>query len=162
VLRIDSFAVKQEIASAAPGSDGREASKQPAKLQFPNLVVTLAATGPTADSWEQWAEDFIINGRRDEHHERTGTITLLGPDMAGIVARVRLYNTGICRFERTRAGGGGASIASGDPGQRMTAELYVERMELEAAGAGEQDRPATPPAGKTPIVQPRTRVPARG
>jgi phage tail-like protein len=157
VARIDPFTVKQEITTVSSGGEAREPTKVPGKLQFPNLVVTLAASGATAETWQGWAGDFVIAGRSDDRHEKNGTITLLGPDLTSVVARIRLHNVGICRFERTRSavGGGAAGV---EAGQHLTAELYIERMDLEAAGAGEQDR-ITPVGGNKPANPPqKTRV----
>ena len=153
VSRVEPFTVTQEIATDDIG-DGRDIAKEPGKLDFPNLRVTLAAAG--ADPWIQWADDFIVQGKNDAGSEKNGAIVLLSPDLKTELGRVSLFGVGIFRLRRVQA--------------KLVADLYCERMELQVGKPA--GKPADPPApapappatplsrgpGATPVVT-RPRVP---
>jgi phage tail-like protein len=121
VSKIDSFTVKQTPVTNDIGS-ARDSQKQPGKLEFPNLKITLAESA--ASTWTAWHEDFVIKGNNDESHEKGGTLTFLAPNQKDVLATIRLYNMGIFRLQPEKAEAGGEQI------KRLQAELYVERMEF--------------------------------
>ena len=122
VNKIDSFTVKQVVATNNAGA-GRDATKDPAKLEFPNLKITLAES--TAQTWIAWHEDFVIKGNNDEMKEKSGSLTLLSPNRQAEVAQIKFYNMGIFRLRPEKA------EANADQIKRMQVELYVERMTFE-------------------------------
>ena len=145
VSRVEPFTVTQEIATDDIG-DGRDIAKEPGRLDFPNLRVTLAAAG--ADPWIQWADDFIVQGRNDAGSEKNGAIVILAPDLKAELARVSLFGVGIFRLRRVQA--------------KLVADLYCERMELQvgkpAAKPADPPAPAAPdpgpPISRTPVATP--------
>ena len=127
VTRIDAFTVRQHVVADEIG-DARDYVKEPGKLEFPNLRVTLAETG--AATWEAWFEDFVVKGDNDDAKEKSGAIVFLAPDLKRELGRVELFDVGIFALRRA------AQQAHDESVRRVTAELYCERMELQAAGAG--------------------------
>ena len=55
VTKIESFTVKQGVASKDIGS-ARDSQKEPGKLEFPNLKITMAEVA--AQSFIDWHENF--------------------------------------------------------------------------------------------------------
>jgi hypothetical protein len=136
VSKIDSFTVKQKL---KPVGDTRDYSKEPGKLEFPNLSITLSEE--TADSWIDWHEDFVIRGNNGEEKEKGGMLEFLSPNRNKVLARIRFHNIGIVSVGPAKPAvdpcnaGCPASLAAQDPVRRLRAELYVERMEFEAGDA---------------------------
>ena len=122
VSKIDAFTIKQGIVSGDVGG-GRTAQIEPAKLEFPNLVITLQAA--SAQTWQAWYEDFAIKGNNGDDREKSGVIELLGEGKT-VLARLRLSNLGIVRLAPVPEPG----VEKATPSQ-ITAELYVERIQLE-------------------------------
>jgi phage tail-like protein len=121
VNRIDSFAVKQTLAHDDVG-DARDYVKEPGKLEFPNLRISLSQV--SADPWFAWFDDFVIKGNNGDGKEKNGTITFLNPSRSAPLGTVKLFNLGIFRISED------AATASSETIHRVIAELYCERMEL--------------------------------
>ena len=125
VSKVDSFTVKQNVTRDEIG-DRREPRKEPGTLEFPNLKVTFAAA--SAKTWEDWFEDFVVKGNSGEKNEKSGALVFLGPDLKAELGRVTLHNVGIFAL-RHPAPAGKETI------QKVVAELYCERMELQVGAA---------------------------
>ena len=116
----------------------------------------------SAESWQKWADDFMVNGKNRQGDEKSGAITLLGADMRTVVARIKLRNVGICRFSRLKA------VASSEAAAMTVGELYVEQMELEGSGGAASDSgkpaatgdPAASDAGKPAAASDAAKTPA--
>lgn len=135
VNKIDSFTVKQTAVTDDIG-DARDYAKVPGKIEFPNLKITLAES--TAESWKQWHDSFVIKGNNDEDAERDGSLIFLSPDRQRELARINFKNLGIFKLQPDKA------EANADQIQRVTAELYCEKMDFDMSGMGAQS--AAPPA----------------
>lgn len=85
VNAIDSFTVKQKAVLDTIG-DARDFVKEPGRLEFPNLTITMAEVA--ASSWQAWFEDFVINGVNDEQHEKNGALIFLSPNRQTELGRV--------------------------------------------------------------------------
>jgi phage tail-like protein len=140
VNKIDSFTVKQTVTTDDIG-DAREMQKEPGKLEFPNLRITLAESA--AATWVAWFEDFVIKGNCDDAHEKSGAIVFLSPNRQQELGRIVLHNLGIFALRR-QAGTTGQQIS------RIVAELYCERMELQVGKPVAPQKPPVPPR-PTPI-----------
>jgi hypothetical protein len=162
VSKIDAFTVKQTAVTDNIG-EGRDYQKEPGKLTFPNLKITLAESA--AQSWLAWHEDFVLKGNNDETREKSGMLSFLSPNRQDVLAQIKFYNMGIFRLQVEKA------EANADQIKRVQAELYVERMEFllgpaavasgstETSTSGTTSTPATTsPAPKlTPLpVAPKT------
>jgi hypothetical protein len=126
VSTIDSFTVKQTAGSDAIG-DSRDSLKEPGKIEFPNLTITLAETA--AQTWMDWFDDFVVQGNNGEKNEKTGALVFLSPNRQTELGRVTFFNLGIFRLATTK------SDANDDQIRRVTAQLYCERMEFQIKAA---------------------------
>lgn len=145
VNKIDSFTVKQTLATAAIG-DAHDYAKEPGKLEFPNLRILIPEAN--AQSFKDWHESFVVQGRNDETCEKNGVLTLLAPDGQTPLARIKFFNLGICRLQPEK------TEASADTIRRLTVELYVERMEFEYIASGSGSTGTTTPPATTPTKTP--------
>lgn len=126
VNKVDAFTVKQTAVQDSVG-EARDQQREPAKLEFPNLKVTLSEV--SADGWNQWLDDFVVKGNNGQDKEKNGTIYYLATDKQTVLAKVKLFNIGIIRIDPVSEEAGSDNI------RRITAELYVERMEFEVPGS---------------------------
>ena len=126
VSKVDSFTVKQSAITDDIG-DARDYLKEPGKLEFPNLKVTLAEI--IAQSWYDYHEDFVIKGNNDESKEKNGALILLAPNTQIELARISFFNLGIFKVASEKV------EVNADQIKRITAELYCERMEFAYASA---------------------------
>jgi phage tail-like protein len=143
VNRIDSFTVKQKAVTDDIG-EARDARKEPGKLEFPNLKITVseAAAQPFLD----WHESFVLKGNNDEKNEKGGSLTLFSPNRQEVLARIKFFNMGIFRVQPDK------SEANADQIKRMQVELYVERMEFEyAPKEGSAGATGAKPAAVAPV-----------
>jgi tail tube protein gp19 len=120
VNRIESFTVAQKTVADQIG-EARDYLKEPGKLSFPNLTITLNES--SSQTWWDWYTDFLIQGNNTEDKERNGSIVYLDP-LQKEIGRVNLYNCGIFGLAPTPSQQGSEAIA------RVQASLYCERMEL--------------------------------
>jgi len=122
VSKIDGFSVKQAIVIGEVGSE-RIGTKEPGKLEFPDLKLTLAQS--SLSSWATWFDDFVIKGNSGAANERSGRIAFLSPDLKTELAEIKLFNVGIYRLDPDPE-----DPSSADKIASFTAEIYVERMEF--------------------------------
>ena len=127
VSKIDSFTVKQTAVTDDIG-EARDVLKEPGKLEFPNLKITLAEA--TAQSWLDWHENFVVKGNNDETFEKSGILTFLSPNRQEVLAQIKFYNMGIIRAQSEKG------EANADTVKRVQVELYVERMEFVPGSKG--------------------------
>jgi len=121
VNKIDSFSVRQMVTADDIG-DARDYQKEPGKLDFPNLKITLSQV--SAQGWFDWFEDFAIKGNCTEEKEKTGTLSFLSPNRQEVLASIELQNLGIFRLSED------AMKSNSDQIKRVTAELYCEKMKF--------------------------------
>jgi phage tail-like protein len=142
VSKIDSFTVRQTVVSDDIG-DARDYAKEPGKIEFPNLHVTLAESGVA--TWESWFEDFVVKGMNDDAKEKSGAIAFLAPDLKTELGRVKLFNVGIFALRRA------VQEAHDESVRHVTADLYCERMAFQVAGTKRAE-----------VVEPKSVVAAKG
>lgn len=130
VKKIDSFTVQETIVMASSGGTRGDVIKVPGKLTFPNLKITVSEDG--ADSWRQWADDFLVKGNNDSSHEKTGRLTFYSKDLSKPLATIVFHNLGICKLERVERDGKAEAI------EAISVELYCEQMEF-FSGSGPSD-----------------------
>jgi len=100
----------------------RDYQKEPGKLEFPNLKITLAESA--AKTWLDWHEDFVVKGNCGEDQEKDGSLTFLAPDLKQELARVDFFNLGIFRLAPEKP------EPQPDRVKKLIAELYCERMQF--------------------------------
>lgn len=154
VSRVESFTVRQTVVTDNIG-DARDFAKEPGKLEFPNLKITIVEA--TAQPFLDWHENFVIKGNNDEGAEKKGSLTLLSPDLKTPLAKIKFYNLGVFRIQPDKSESGADQV------RRLTVEMYVERMEFECPPAtGESGSTGTtPPATPVTPIAPRTLTPLR-
>jgi hypothetical protein len=142
VAKIDSFTVEVPVTDSAVGT-ARDPGREPTRVVFPNLRVTIA-DGPTAATWQSWFADFVLAGNNDDGKEKSGAIVFLAADLKTELGRVVLHNVGIAALRRV-------PLAANEAVRRLAADLYCERMELTVG---------TTPSPPVKVVDPSpTRVP---
>ena len=121
VSRIESFTFALKV-SDDPIGESRDYIKEPGKLDFPDLKLTLAQS--YADDWVRWHDDFVIKGNNGQDREKNGAIVYLDPSLKIELARLNLFNCGIFSLAPGKQESNAEKMAS------LTAELYCERMEF--------------------------------
>lgn len=121
VSKVDAFTIKQTVSAGGVG-ERRDPQKRAGNLEFPNLKITLAEV--SAKTWDAWFDDFVVKGNNGDANEKSGALVFLAPDRKAELGRITLHNLGIFALRRNRPGAGTDAI------QRITAELYCERMEF--------------------------------
>jgi hypothetical protein len=92
VSKIAPFSIKQKI---AVDPEGRKRGRAPAELIIPVFEVTLSAR--EIQSWLDWHEHFVVQGKNGDDQEKTGAIILLDPRNEELM-RIELGNVGISRL----------------------------------------------------------------
>ena len=118
VSKIDAVTVKQTVVADDVG-DVRISRREPGKLEFPDLRVTFGQA--SLQSWSDWFDDFVVKGENGDDKEKSGAIVFLDATLKQELGRVELKNVGIFALRRQ---------PSTEQVARVTAELYVESMEL--------------------------------
>ena len=126
VNKIEALVIKQKVTESAVG-EARDAQIEPARLEFPNLVITLAEA--YADPFYAWHDDFVIKGNNGQDKERNGTLELLTPNLQDVLFTLTFKNLGIFNLETEKVEAGAESI------RRVKAEMYVEQMTFDYKGA---------------------------
>ena len=116
VSKIDSFTIKQGIIEAETG-ERRRPQIEPAKLEIPNLSITLSEVD--SDPWFKYFDDFVI---RRSAEEISGVLEYLAPDMKTVLGSVAYAGVGIFKCAPDKLEAGGQQI------KRIRSEMYVERM----------------------------------
>lgn len=119
ILRIEPFTVKTAFKQEAAG-EVRDPFKEPGKIDFPNLKITLNAV--SAKSWQDWFQDFVLGGVEGAGGERRGTLEFLSQDRRQVLMTIEFTGLGIFRLEEFQDRNEAVS--------RMTVGLYCEKMAL--------------------------------
>jgi hypothetical protein len=109
VQKIDSFSISTS-----------NTSPRTRKIDFPDLKISLSAN--FSEGWHEWFDDFVIHGNNGDDRERKGTLVFLSPDLQTELGRIDLHHLGIFALSPDESGTGDIN--------KLTAELYCERMEL--------------------------------
>jgi phage tail-like protein len=123
VSKVEGFTVKQAITRFQSG-DSDQVELVPGNLELPNLTFTISSVDLPA--WEDFFEDFVVQGNNGSGAELEGSIVYLDATQAEL-ARVELHGVGIFRLDH---------FAPSDPTAvgKFTVELYVEGMEFVRSG----------------------------
>jgi phage tail-like protein len=127
VSAIGSFSVRHAAVTDAIG-DARIPLKEPGRVEFPNLSITLPQSA--AATWMDWFDDFVVKGHNGDEREKSGSLIFLSPNLQAELGRVNFFNVGIFKIASAKADAADERI------QRVTADLYCERMELQLGKLG--------------------------
>ncbi|MDP1770401.1 MAG: twin-arginine translocation signal domain-containing protein [Nitrospirota bacterium] len=162
--KIEALVFKQIIVQDQVGAT-RDYQKEPAKMEFPNLVLFLSES--QAGPFYAWFEDFVVKGNNGQDRERPGVLELLAPDLKEVLLTVNFSNLGIFGFTPDK------QMVGGDAIRRVKVEMYCERLTLAQGGIVSTQPPPPPlpmapppgqlapapgltlPGGFTPKVMPR-------
>jgi hypothetical protein len=126
VNKIEALAIRQSMAQSQVG-EMRDYQKEPGKLEFPNLVITLPESD--AGPFYAWFVDMVLKGNAGEDRERPGVLDLLTPDRQQVLLSLSFSHLGIFGFTPEKA------VANADLIKRVKVEMYCEQIALQP-GAG--------------------------
>lgn len=124
VNKIEGLTIKQKVVEN-PVGELRDYQKEPAHIEFPNLVITSSEA--YADKVYQWHEDFVIKGNNDNSKEKTGSLTYLSSDLKELFT-LEFYGLGIFKLTPEKVEAGSENI------RRVKWELYCEQIKFKASG----------------------------
>lgn len=119
VSKVDAITIKRKVSESQIG-DQRDIGREPGKLEFPNLVVTLAES--SAQSFFDWFEEFVIKGNNGSEGEKDGKLEYLAPNLADVLFTINFQSLGIFRLAQENAEAGSDQIL------RVKAEMYCVQM----------------------------------
>jgi hypothetical protein len=121
VARIDPLAVRITAAAAETG-EVRRVAAGPARVDVPNLVVSIGEAA--AEGWWEWHDDFLIKGNNGPDRARQGTLELLSADRNSAVLTLTFGGLGLVSLAP-------AAIGAADALPFLRAEMYCEQINLE-------------------------------
>jgi phage tail-like protein len=125
VNKIESLVLKQKLVEHAVGQL-RDYEHEPAYLEIPNLVITLAESH--SKEFYEWHEDFVIKGNNGQDNEKKGTLEFLTPNLKETLFTITFTQMGIFKLGDETVETGSENI------RRVKAELYVEDMAFAYSG----------------------------
>jgi hypothetical protein len=125
VNKIEAIVVKQKIIDNAVG-ELRDYEKEPAHLEIPNLVVTLAESH--SKEFYDWHEDFVIKGNNSDDKERGGHLEFLTPDLGTKLFVLTFSHLGIFKLTPEKVDAGSENL------RRVKAEMYCEDIKFDYQG----------------------------
>jgi hypothetical protein len=123
VKKIDPFRVGNKVTADNAGEE-RGRRLEPAAFSVSDLVITMPES--SAETWRDWAQSFLVEGKNDDGQEKSGELVLLGTDLSEI-ARVHLSGLGIQSLRQEKAETANAI-------RNVVVTLYCERAALEWKG----------------------------
>lgn len=125
VSKVEALVVKQKVVES-PCGELREYESEPASLELPNLVITVAESH--AKDLYTWHEDFVIKGNCGQDKEKSGTLEYLTPDLQTPLFTLTFKGLGIFKCAPDKLEGGGEKIRS------VKAEMYLEHIDFKYDG----------------------------
>jgi phage tail-like protein len=122
VSKVEAITLKQKVVQNAVG-EMRDYEMEPAYLEIPNLVVTLAESH--SEAWAKWHEDFVIKGNNGDDAEKGGRLTFLTPNLKEELFTLTFSHLGIFKITADKVESGAEGI------RRLKAEMYCEEMKFE-------------------------------
>jgi phage tail-like protein len=122
VAKIDAFAITQRVAAEDEG-EIRRVRKQAGIVEIPDLRVTFSEAD--LPGWEEWFDDFVVDGNSGQAQELSGTIEFLDAALKKPLGSIELANVGIYKLAPESGLQAGKETV-----RRWTAALYVESMKF--------------------------------
>jgi phage tail-like protein len=119
VNKVEALTVKQKVVDN-PLGEFRDFQKEPAHIEFPNLVITVAESH--ADKFYQWHEDFVIKGNCDQTKEKGGSLTYLASDSKTELFTINFTGLGIFSAKSEKSESASENI------KRVKFEMYAEQL----------------------------------
>ncbi len=124
INKIEALTIKQKVVEN-PIGELRDYQKEPANIEFPNLVITCVDA--FADQLYAWHEDFVIKGNNDNSKEKTGMLQYLSSDLKPLFT-LEFRGLGIFKLSPDKVEAGSENI------RRVKAEMYCEQIKFKAEG----------------------------
>jgi phage tail-like protein len=124
VNKIEAITIKQKVVEN-PIGELRDYEKEPANLEIPNLVITFAESH--ADEAYDWHKSFVIDGKNDNSHEKTGALEYMTPDFKPLF-KLDFHGLGIFKLTPEKVEAGSENI------RRVKAEMYCEDIKFAYLG----------------------------
>ena len=121
VSKIGAMSLTMDLVNDQVG-EHRDPQRHAGPLHVPNLVVTLSEQG--AQTFTDWHESFVIEGKNSQDQEKEGTLELLAADMKEVLFTLTFHGLGIFRLAADKYGAGNEAVST------LTAEMYCETMEF--------------------------------
>jgi phage tail-like protein len=117
VNKIEAITIKQKIAEN-PVGEMRTPMKEPAKLEIPNLVISLPEQH--AASLLAWHKESLVGGKAAAASRKSGKLEYLAQDGREALFTLDFHNLGIFKVTPDKVEGGSENI------RRVKAEMYCE------------------------------------
>ena len=127
ITKIEALTVKQKNIENPIGQT-RDYEREPASVEFPNLVVTVPESH--SDQFYTWLESFVVKGQSGDDKELTGTLEYLSNDLQTPLFEVKFDHLGIFKITQDKMDSGSDAIA------KVKVEMYCETMDFEWKPAG--------------------------
>jgi len=124
VNKIEALTIKQKVVDN-PVGEMRDFQKEPAHIEFPNLVITLSEA--YADQLFAWHENFVIKGLNDQGAEKNGMLQYLSSDLKPLFT-LEFMGLGIFKCQKEKSEAHSENIA------RVKAEMYCHQIKFKAEG----------------------------
>jgi phage tail-like protein len=122
VVKVESLVLKQKVVENTTGNH-RAPTKEPAALEVPNLVITVAASH--AKPFWQWEKEFLIEGNCSDDDEKTATLEFLSNNLEDTLFTINMDHVGLYKVTADKAEAGAESI------RKVKVEMYVEEFDFE-------------------------------
>jgi len=119
VSKIEALTLKQKNIENPIGQT-RQYEKEPASVEFPNLVLTLPESH--ADDFYKWMESFVVDGVSGDDKETTAHLEYLSNDLKQTLFTVDFDHLGIFKITQDKMDSGSETIA------KVKVEMYCESM----------------------------------
>ena len=126
VNKIEAITLKQKGVQHQVG-ELRDAEIEPANLEVPNLVVTLAESH--SGEFYKWHEDFVIKGNNGNDKEKGGTLEFLTPNLQEVLFTITFSNLGVFKCTPEKVEAHSENI------RRVKVEMYCEQMAFDYKAA---------------------------
>jgi phage tail-like protein len=121
VNKIEAITIKQKIVDNAVG-EMRSISKEPAKLEIPNLVITLPEQHAAA--FAAWHKESLVAGNRGAASRKSGQLEYLASDLHDPLFTLDFHGLGIFKMTPDKPEAGSENI------RRVKCELYCEKIDF--------------------------------
>lgn len=118
VNKIEAITIKQKVVEN-PVGEMRTAQKEPAKLEIPNLVISMPEQNAAALA--AWHKESVVNGRA-ANNRKDGQLEYLMPDGRESLFTLTFHNLGIFKLTPDKMEAGSENI------RRVKAEMYCEEI----------------------------------
>jgi len=123
INKVDAIAIKQMIANNA-ATNSHDYQQDPSMLRMPNIIVTLPEA--SANSFNDWHQQFVMNGNNTSGLEKSGTLAYLATDGKELFD-LHFEHLGVFKI---------TSDKLGDGTKVLKVEMYVQNIKFVPRNVG--------------------------